>query len=360
MGSVILYISSFLYSAGIAFIYQQKYRLLQKQSLLQKILWSLLIMLVPIIVSSCRYGIGTDYENYITLFSNFHRSSLTTFSEDNLSLEYINKILSDIGFFLTGNTNGVFFIYAILTLLLFEFSLINFKDYVSLPISTFVLLLLMFSMSLNIVRQALAISIVFSSLPFIAKKKPIPYFISCLVATAVHSSAFISIIFYFLYEHNNRYKLIFYKLVKFAIILLPLLLSIILPLLQGFVLFKHFFENYEQEGTSIIESYAIKLPIIIMLCLNYKVLRNLKLANFLFWLFALELILLFVASKYMWAFRLSYYTFIGQILLVGMVTYRKSKNSFVYKFLSTTYYILYFYILFYVWGRDSIFPYSHL
>ena len=94
--------------------------------------------------------------------------------------------------------------------------------------------------------------------------------------------------------------------------------------------------------------------------LNYKHLKGSKLAKFLYWMFALELVMLFVASMYKWAFRLSYYSYIGQILLVGIIAHKETRSSTVYKYLLISYYLIYFYVLFYLWGRDAIFPYTHL
>lgn len=361
MGSLLLYLSSFAYSSGVAYICQKKYKIGCNPSICQRITWALLIMLFPMIISCYRYGIGIDYENYIILFEKFHSSTWDSFVVDTLSFEYINKIIIDLGFHLTGNTNGVFAIYAIITLIMFELSLINFRDHISLPISTFVLLLLMYSLSLNIIRQALALSIVFYSIRYIVEKRPIRYFIWCIIATGVHSSAFIAILFYFLYEHKNTlYKTLLNRTVKIGVIILPIILTTLLNKFQTFFLFENYFENYEQEGTSIVESYIIKLPILIILMLNYRYLKNSNMSRFLYWMFALELVMLFVASMYKWAFRLSYYSYIGQILLVGIIVRRGTSNAIIYRYLLITYYIVYFYVLFYLWGRDAIFPYTHL
>ena len=174
MGSLLLYLSSFLYSVLWARHYQRRDRIRPRsQSTFSQVSWAFIIMLFPIILSCYRYGIGVDYENYVSLFENFHSSTWTSFSEENLSFEYANKALSDLGFYLTGDTFGVFGVYAVLTLVLLELALINYKDYISLPIATFIMLLLMYSMSLNIVRQALAIAVVFYSLKFIQQKKPL-------------------------------------------------------------------------------------------------------------------------------------------------------------------------------------------
>ncbi len=361
MDSLLLYLSSFACSSGAAYIYQIKYKTGCDPSIYKKLMWAVIIMFFPMIISCYRYGIGIDYENYIILFEEFHSSTWNSLVAETLSFEYINKAIVDLGFLLTGNTNGVFAIYAIMTLIMFELSLINFKSQISLPVSTFILLLLMYSLSLNIIRQALALSIIFYSLKFIVEKRPIGYFIGCIIATGIHTSAVISILFYFLYEHKNTlYKTLLNRAIKIGVIILPIILTPLLNNFQTFFLFKNYFENYEQEGASIVESYIIKLPILIILMLNYRYLKGSNISRFLYWMFALELIMLFVASIYKWAFRLSYYSYIGQVLLVGIIARRRTSDATIYKLLLITYYIIYFYVLFYMWGRDGIFPYTRL
>lgn len=140
MESLLLYLSSFLYSVLWARHYQRRDRIRPRsQSTFSQVSWAFIIMLFPIILSCYRYGIGVDYENYVSLFENFHSSTWTSFSEENLSFEYANKALSDLGFYLTGDTFGVFGVYAVLTLVLLELALINYKDYISLPIATFIM-----------------------------------------------------------------------------------------------------------------------------------------------------------------------------------------------------------------------------
>lgn len=251
MESFLLYLSSFLYAALLARHYQRRDRIRPRsQSVFSRVSWAGLIMLFPIILSCYRYGIGIDYDNYISLFENFHSSTWASFAEENLSFEYVNKALADLGFYITGNTLGVFGVYAVLTLILFELALINYKDYISLPIATFILLLLMYSMSLNIVRQALAIAVVFYSLKFIQEKKPLHYFIGCLLATGIHSTAFITLSFYFLKDADNtKYKFLFNKVVKVIIVLFPLLFTLLIGQLRSYVLLEKYFDNYDQEGT---------------------------------------------------------------------------------------------------------------
>ena len=354
MGSLLLYISAFLYSGLLAYYYQNNVR---RSSLFNEICWAMLIMLFPIFLGIFRYGIGIDYENYLMLFEKFHKTSWANFAEDTFSFEYINKAIADIGYFITGDVYGVFAVYLILTLVLFELSLINFKDIISLPIATAVLLLLMYSMTYNIVRQSLAVSVVFFSFKFVRENKFLLYTIGCLVATAIHSSAIIALPLFFLKEDNG---VINSKVVRYIVLVLPLAISILTEIFSSIFLFERYFDNYTQEETSVIVSYILKIPILFPVLLNYKYFSRNRSAKFICLLFFMELLLLYTASTYKWAFRLSYYSFFGQVLAVGILTKKQKVNSDFYTIFFIVWYLIYFYVLFFLWGRDAIFPYTHL
>lgn len=62
MESLLLYLSSFLYSVLWARHYQRRDRIRPRsQSTFSQVSWAFIIMLFPIILSCYRYGIGVDY-----------------------------------------------------------------------------------------------------------------------------------------------------------------------------------------------------------------------------------------------------------------------------------------------------------
>lgn len=354
MGSLLLYISAFFYSGVLASYYQNN---VKRSDSFNKICWAALIMLFPLFIGIFRYGIGIDYENYLMLFEKFHHTSWANFAEDTFSFEYINKAITDIGYFITGDVYGVFALYLVLTLILFELSLINFKDIISLPIATIVLLLLMYSMTYNIVRQSLAVSVVFYSFKYVKENKFLLYAIGCLVATAIHSSSIIALPLFLLKEDNGVLNS---KVVRCIVLLLPLAISVLAEMFSSIFLFERYFDNYTQEETNVIVSYILKLPVLFPILLNYKYFARSSITKFICLLFFMELLLLYTASIYKWAFRLSYYSFFGQVLAVGILTKKQKINSSFYKIYFIIWYTVYFYVLFYLWGRDAIFPYTHL
>lgn len=356
MGSLILYLLAFSYSAFIAYYIQKKYKFRGKEvPVLFKFLSAFAIMLIPILLACVRKDIGIDYSTYQDLFKTIHETELKSYTEELGSLEFLNKPLVDLGYFLAGNVRGVFAIYSILTLIIYEMSLINFQKRISLPIATLVLLFILYSAALNIVRQSLAIAVVFYSTIYIIQRKPGSFFLFALVATLIHSSAVVSILFYFLYYHKEtKFKTIF----SFIIILLPIFIVTRLSSLAEFQLFERYADVYEEENIDISISYIVKIPTLVLLVLSYKKIKIYPISSLLYKMYLMELVLLFSASIFKWAFRLSFYPYIAQILLMGLIT-KYSLNSKLYRIIIPTWYCIYFIVLYYLWGRDEIFPYKH-
>lgn len=357
MASVILYLLVFSFAAISASFVQKKIAYVSYCPFGKQLLYAGFIMLMPIIIACWRYDIGIDYATYEKTFTTIHNLSLADYQSVIGSYEYLNKFIVDLGFCLAGNVTGVFSAYAIATLILYEMALLNFRKYISLPTGTLILLLLLFSASLNIVRQSLSIAIIFYSMKFVIERNIKAYIILILIATGIHSSSFIAIIFYFLYSERFSFK---NRIIRILIILSPLFFISAVSYISGFVIFERYFESYDSTETDITKSYIIKLPILLLLLLSYKQLKKSDISGFFYYMYIMEWALLFSASVFKWAFRLSYYSYIGQIILLAMASKKGIGNAWFYKSASILWYLIYFYILFYLWGRDGIFPYKML
>ncbi len=357
MESLFIYLFSFSFSAIIAFILQRNHLIFENGSIVKHIGYAGLIMFFPIVLSCFRTNIGIDYNTYEILFKDIHESSLINYISNLQNYEILNKPLVEVGYFIGGdNVKGVFALYAILTLLIYELSLFNFQNKISLSISTFVLLLILYSSSLNIVRQSLAVAIIFYSVKYIARRQFISFIVLCIVATGIHSSAIVGVLFYFLYGICD--KKITNKTIALVILISPLFITSALTFLPEFALFERYFEVYETDSIDISASYILKIPFIVLLIVSYNSIKKYQITPLLLGLFLLELSLLTSASIFKWAFRLSYYPMIGQILLLGMMCTGKVKNHKAYEYAICIWYSFYFYQLYYIWGRDGIFPYQ--
>ena len=146
-------------------------------------------------------------------------------------------------------------------------------------------------MSYNIVRQTLAVAIVFYSIKYIKENQPWRYLLGCVLATGIHSSAFITLSFYLLKDNNGTdSRLLYNKIVRLVVLCLPLMVSVLISFLSSFVLFENYFEDYDLTGTRIIESYILKLPVLLPLLINYKKLSKTPQAKFLYRLYIMVVI----------------------------------------------------------------------
>lgn len=356
MGSLLLYIIAFLCSAVCAGFYQRK--VYKNSNSFKEFLWAGIIMALPIVLACYRKGIGIDYDTYELLFNNFHNSTWSSFYYDNSSFEYLNKVLVDLGYFISGDVYGVFSVYAILSLMLFEAAIMHYADKISLPVSTLVFLLLLYPDTLNVIRQSLACAIVFYSIRYISSGDFKKYLICCLLATGIHTTAIITISFY-LFGENVNSKILNCNILKIMLVLAPLLLAFNVGLFSSFTLFDRYFSNYDIESTDITISYVLKMPILLPFLFCLKRLKEDDKAKLLYYLFAMEMMLLFSSSMFKWGFRLSYYCFFGQIILVGYITNGSLIKAKISRLYFISWYLLCFYVLFYIWGRSGIFPYTH-
>ncbi|NYB74507.1 EpsG family protein [Sedimentibacter hydroxybenzoicus DSM 7310] len=135
--------------------------------------------------SGFRYGVGTDYFNYASIFNDVASGVYPWKIEK--GYEYLILFISKIG----GTYQLVFLIMSSLTVF-FTYKFIK-EESVDYVMSSILYLLIgpFYLSSMNGVRQALAISIVAYSLKFIRKNKYVKVIFWIILAGLFHSSAFI-------------------------------------------------------------------------------------------------------------------------------------------------------------------------
>ncbi|MGL4865376.1 MAG: EpsG family protein [Cetobacterium sp.] len=144
-------------------------------------------------LSFFRYDIGWDYHAYIKIISN------TFGNKDYNRIEPINKLIAGIAIAL--NSIPIFFgIYSIASLsFIYLFIKRNSNDKI-FSLFLFYTFNFGFISSLSTIRSFLAISILCFGTEYIYKKELKKYFFLVLIASLIHTSALIGIVFYYLYE----------------------------------------------------------------------------------------------------------------------------------------------------------------
>ncbi|PKM96273.1 MAG: hypothetical protein CVU84_00735 [Firmicutes bacterium HGW-Firmicutes-1] len=170
-----------------------------------KAYFALLMLIVPAFFSGVRYGIGTDYYNYVITFEQSKNNI-----ENRIEIGYnlLNKAISLLG----GNAQVGFFVVSLLTILFVYLALYEHKDKLSVGIGMFVYMLVNYQASFNNVRQLLAVAILLFSTKYVFKKKIIKFMICVLFSASIHTTALFFIPVYFMYfivEKKTRLSLQF-------------------------------------------------------------------------------------------------------------------------------------------------------
>lgn len=186
---------------------------LKKNSLIQRPLLLLSILIFTILIG-CRYDVGIDWKNYKTFFEDLIRGWMP-----DREIEYgyflLIKLIDLLGL-------NYVFLFIFIAFLQIMFLYARGKDFNKVfPF----LLIFSFTMgnfvySLNIMKQMMAIYIIFYGTKFIINKNLKAWLLICILAFFIHRTAIICIPFYFLNKN----------LFKFRIILVSVLLTAYLVL----------------------------------------------------------------------------------------------------------------------------------
>lgn len=171
------------------------------------ILLVLLSLLIPIVIAAIRSPeIGTDVKYYVIphfktalrcknfiLFSKEFNLSLTSEPLYGLLLYLITRSFD--------NYHAALFVYQAIIILFTYFGLRNFKKVLNVPIwfGMLIYYLMYFNVSLNIVRQSMAVSIVFYAVSCLFKGEKIRYLVFIIISFGLHVSGVLGLVFFPMY-----------------------------------------------------------------------------------------------------------------------------------------------------------------
>lgn len=198
-------------------------------------------MMIPVIFAARRYLVGTDFEIYLNKYHHLAASSFSDFlsSEDiwgHIALYCIAKISM-----FCGGSQVFFGIYALAAYLPVGLSLK--KEYrASSLLAVFLFLTGLFTDGLNVMRQVAAVSLCFYGLRFVYARHFGKYLGIVAAATLLHSSAFIAVVIYFLWDKDRQKTSIFPSVLAICgTVLAAYSFRDILQILIRFPIFSRFF-----------------------------------------------------------------------------------------------------------------------
>ncbi len=191
-----IYILMFAYSVFFSFLaVKQKRRI-------AKIICTILASIPFILISAIRYDVGTDY-----LFRYVPDYLKIVAGNDVDNMEPLFKLLMKICIFISENYITLFIVTSTLIISLIMISIYKNSKNILLSVIIFVVGSFFFQ-SLNIVRQFIAVAILFFSYKYLFEKNKIYWIISLVMAFLIHTSSIIFIVAILLYKRVLSLKLL--------------------------------------------------------------------------------------------------------------------------------------------------------
>ncbi len=320
----------------------------------------LLMILIPVTAAALRYGIGTDYHSYYVLYNRISQSNISGFASITQSTEFVSNMLYKLAYWVFGDFQGWLFLTSLITILIGFIAIYNYKDTANVFLMAFSFLILLYAPSFNIVRQIMAVSVVFLGLPNIPKRKPLQYFLIVFVAVLLHTSAIFAAFFYFLNVKESKYAWIKQTIMFAACAAIPTVFATAFDFFTSFSAFQTYGSIYSsQYGLLHVSDILFRLPIaFVILIFRGKLEEKDKDSRFYELLFFMEFVSLLLTGYNKWLYRMMYFCIPGEVVLVSRIPKCFSKNSRGFVIAGIIiYYMVFFYINNYYRGFDQIFPY---
>lgn len=365
MTSLFFYMICFSISILFSKIYQGYYikKDFIEPKIYKKFIWFILIIAIPVLISGFRDNVGTDYNHYLTIYYNINLWPFEI-AWKIYGNEPLFFLLNKISYTVFNSEWGIFLISSFIIHFFIIWGIDFFKKDISIPFALFLYFLIFFNFGLNVMRQTIAISIVFFAIRYIYKRKLIPYIIMIFLASLFHNTAIICLIFYFLTMKKNDLISLSKNLIYYlSIILTPIILLFIINLIDqsSFFGYSHYIADKD-----FIFRYGFLLdilPVIIPIFIFKKsILNKNKSYESIINLSLLTIPFQYIGYYAPWGSRLVLYAQSLYLILVPLLIYSiKNKEN---KILLSLYYFLYFlfiYIVKYYIGNSSGgFPYKSI
>jgi hypothetical protein len=232
--SIALYLILFLVCAGFAALAQVYGRAAKPVALTQtltlnrrpgRVFW-LLSFMVPFLLAALRWQVGTDYGTYVFLYTDIN--SIHTFGRFLAQLPVTEPAFILLNFFAKAVFGHYQFVFAVSALIITAFFYRAMEDYYekcSVMIMAIVFLALLFGTSLNIVRQMIAVAIVFYATRYVFMRRYGAAAAFLAVAALFHYTALIVIPFWIFRQQTKKHQTL--RILMFSFIMLLVVAGVV-------------------------------------------------------------------------------------------------------------------------------------
>lgn len=332
MGDFVLYLSTFALSA----LGTRTRKYVRKH----KLLYYILILFFPVLIATLRKNVGTDYESYYWGYMAINKGMNTTFE---ILFVWLNRIAN----FVFHDFYGVLLFSAVITYGCILIALEKLESDTSVGIALWIFYCFYFSASLNVMRQMIAVSIIFLATVYLNEENYKVFFALVAIAALFHMSALVAVIFLLIkWISKKDYKIMIALTVVLSCVFM-FLSEAVLKLLPSFIVQKYGYaiQSMNTMGLSylidIIPTYLIMiLPVLYYLFFC----RDNNKYDFYCCSAAFCLPMLILGSQIKYFQRIVFYFDISQIVIVPLLL-RKTRSAttrFVLKILFVLFYAFFF------------------
>ena len=346
-------------------------------------------LFIPIMLAGMRkIGIGTDTEVYVNvLYEAAHRSSgfFDYLGQEVYSSFQMKPVTNwEIGYNLlvyistkiTNSYQGVLFATHLLTIGFVYKGLVKLDANFSKAFAMLIFYFMFYASSLNLMRQWIAVAIIFYGFHYIQDGKTKKYLFCVVLAVLFHNSAILGIviwlIYYFFVKFNSERELAIggkrldsnlNNLIIFTIVCVAFLFSIsVVANILGSInaVFARYARLYISGNIQLMPMQIIRrLPIILLLIINWKKLNSIeKNTPFYYAMVVLDVAISQMGSLTSQSTRMGYFFSVFEIIILAELICRRRRD---WKVLYGVVLIMYCAILFYydngLMGRSEVVPY---
>lgn len=365
---MIIYLFSFGISCLFIFLAQKNF---DKNRKILGVLASIIAILIPTILAGLRdISVGYDIKLYglnqfqlavnSTSFSNFLNVCDTDFG-----YALINYIVSRF----TDNINIFLFTINFIIVVLIYLSAYHNRNKVPMWMYMFVFYMMIYNITLNILRQSIAVAIIIYSLKYAEEKKLIKFIVGVIIAMLFHSTAIIALPIYFIFMVEGSKRINIYRLIILGILVIFILNFF--NIIEGAVniglisaKFLSYVDVYSENATDFGYIDGVTRIIFLLICLftyKEKIKYNERNKTYIF-LLIIDFILMQLTSISGSAQRLAYYygfpTLLIMIPQMSIGFKKRAGNTELVTFCVLSILIAYWYLKFIYQDFGSTYPYT--
>jgi len=295
-------------------------------------LLSFVVLVTIILIGGLRYGVGGDYNSYVSWY-------LYKTRDDDLEFGFV--AIMELFRHFNLSPQVLFFLFSFFTYLFIYLGIKKYTIHVNTALLFYILIPTLFLTSLNLVRQSFSVSISFYAFYYLLNKRYLVFSILMLIGISIHNTCLIPLIaFIFVFKFVDE--------IKKKHLLILLIVSFFMAMLDCVRIFAAFFENTRYAFYFSNEQIPVNFfKIIILNCLSLLILffyyDKLKIVStyqkYLLVLYFLSVVLINILSPFNDLSRIYTYFRVFEIIIVTDLIFLETnrKRVFLFSFFSFFY-----------------------